>query len=244
MPLTPVETRARKGSIKDSVHRFDAEIILESEERIKACFKKEISKLVERLDNLENVISSVQGECVRLDEEVTKIKNVICEQQLKIEKYERHMRADNIIIHNIPEQDVFVGTEKLKEDIEKINFVCQSARVDVTPDKIHSFKRLGKRKQNKSRPLKVTFKDKDHKYIVLNKRKDIASNEKIREAFQNKVFVNPDCSFLVQKEELRLRESLKRLKKEKPTSSSYLRSGKLYLDDEIFDEVDVRNQLF
>ena len=62
--------------------------------------------------------------------------------------------------------------------------------------------------------------------------------------FQNSVFVNPDSSYLVQREEFRLRQMLKKLKEENPNRTLYIRSGRLYADDTEVDKVDVCDGLF
>jgi hypothetical protein len=244
MATTPAETRSRKGSVKETAPLISADLILECEERIKACFRSEISKLIARVDKIESVISSVQTECVRLDEQILRIKDVICDQQIKIENYEKHLRADKVIVHNVPENDIFVGTEKIERDLDKINLMCRSVRVDITPDKIVSVRRLGIRQKNKCRPLKVTLSSKDHKFKLLNCRRDIASSSDLQKIFQNRIFVNPDNSILVQKEELRLREKLKCMKKENPGISIYIKAGKLCHDDKVIDEIDIKKQLF
>ena len=107
-----------------------------------------------------------------------------------------------------------------------------------------SLRRLGKLADNKTRPLKIVFSDKDTKFKFLNKRKDIADNCEIKKVFDKPVYVNCDNSFLVQKEEFRLRQMLKDAKAKNPGSSCYIRSRSLYLKGTVVDEIDVRNQLF
>ena len=81
-------TRGRKGSVKDSLTLDDvSSLIRQSEERIKSCFKDEIAALTEKIATLENNLSVVQTECSRLDFEVTRMKDIITNQQLTIENH-------------------------------------------------------------------------------------------------------------------------------------------------------------
>lgn len=242
---TPVTTRGRKGSMKDSVTIDDIQnLILKSEERMKAFFREEIAVLTERLVRLEDSLSSVQTECVRLDDEVTKLKTVITSQQLQIEGNEQRLRANNLILHNISEDDLSHGPNRISNDREKVDVILKSCNTVLSSDDIMSYQRLGKRQSGKTRPLKITLKSTENKYQLLNRRRSVATNETIQQLFHKRIYINCDSSFLVQKEEFRLRQRLKQLKSEEPGSSIYIRSGVLYLDNSIIDKIDVKNQLF
>ena len=113
----------------------------------------------------------------------------------------------------------------------------------MSSDDVVSFQRLGKRREVKSRPLKITLKSTEDKYHFLNLRRAISKNETTNKKFHTRVFVNCDSSFLVQKEENRLRQRCKQLNLDNP-GSCYIRSGALYQGDSIVDRIDVKNQLF
>lgn len=149
-----------------------------------------------------------------------------------------------VIFHNVPEDDLSFGADRLKSDSEKINFIICSAQVKVEPTDVESLQRLGKRNDNKHRPLKITLSDTDAKFAFLNARKSISMNDTLRQVFHNRVYVNTDNSFLRQKEEFRLRQRLKDLKNEKANSRSFIPCGALYLNGSIVGKVDVRNHLF
>lgn len=74
-PNTKTNARGRRGSLKDSITLNDvAEIVRESEKRMKAFIKDEIKILTDRLAQIETNVSLMKTECVRLDDEVSKIK--------------------------------------------------------------------------------------------------------------------------------------------------------------------------
>ena len=53
------------------------------------CFlREEIAALSERIEKIENNLSSVHVQCIQIDSEVSKIKDVILNQQQQIEKNE------------------------------------------------------------------------------------------------------------------------------------------------------------
>ena len=244
---TPKNLRNRKGSLKDPKDSADSDLsslLRETEERMKTFFRDEVKTLHDRMANIENSILSLKTECIRLDDDVLRIKEAIMAQQKQIENHESRLREKNLIVHNIPESDVIDGIEKLKTDTDKLIFLCETSNVEIKADDISSTQRLGKQKNNKPRPIKIEFRSKDKKYKLLNRRKEISKNDSLIKAFGSKIFVNLDQSFLVQREELRLREERSRLKRDDPDSSVYIRSGILYLNNSPVDRVDVANQLF
>ena len=241
-----MQTRGRKGSLtKESVTLSDiSALIRESEERIKGFFRTELEAVNNRLERFEATLFSVKNDCDQLEDEIAKIKRIINEQQIMIEKHESKIRECNVIVHNIPEAPVFSGKDKLSEDKEKILALCRVASVDVKSEDICSFERLGKRLPNRSRPLKITMRSASQKFEFLNKRKFISAHNDVIHFFNTKIYVNADSSLLVRKEEFRLRQRLKQLKHDKPDVSSYIRSGVLYHDGDALDKIDVRNQLY
>ena len=243
-----MQTRGRKGSsttTKENLNLSDiSALIHESEARIKDFVKTEIGAVNSRLERFEATLFSVKNDCERLEVEVSKIKQIINEQQIMIEKHESKIRECNIIVHNIPEGPVLSGTDTLREDKEKMLILCRTASLNVKAEDMRSFERLGKRQPNKNRPLKITMKSSSQKFELLNKRKFISSHKDVIHLFDTRIYLNSDSSLLVRREEFRLRQRLKDLKHKKPDASSYIRSGVLYHDGEVLDKVDVKKQLF
>ena len=174
---------------------------------------------------------------------MAKMKAVIVDQQQLIEKQEVKLRANNLIIHNLPESDL-TGLEKANAEQDKLNTIFRSANLKTVPGDVVSFLRLGRPRNDRPRPIKVTFRNADLKFSLLNKRKMISSCSDLRRQFNNKIFVNADSSFLVRKEEFRLRQELTRLKSDEPGSRCFIRSGSLFVDGLVHDRIDISNQLF
>jgi len=169
---------------------------------------------------------------------------VVQRQQKRIEDHEGKIRAPNLVISGVPEGRFRIGKRELSSDLDKVAYMFEKAEIDAKPSDIAVTQRLGRMNDQRSRPLKVAFKDKENKFLVLNKRKLISQNEDLVNTFGGKIFVNADNSFLVRKEEYRMRQKIKRLKTEHPNDRIYLRSGSLYHNTVIIDHVNVENCLF
>ena len=122
--------------------------------------------------------------------------------------------------------------------------VFRQADVEVNSSDIVSLMRLGKPRENHPRPIKVIFKEPRTKFALLNKRKMISTSEELKKTFNERIFVNSDSSFLVLKEEYRLRRVLAELKSHDPASKCYIRSGTLFVNGLVHDEINIRNQMF
>ena len=223
---------------------IDSSALRVMEERLKSFFKSEIVTLVEKMERIEDKLLAVQSECIRIDGELSKVKSIISNQQLIIEKHEQKLRARNVIIHNIPEGVISVDGDRIRSDIEKVNVLCRSAEIDVGRFDLTSVSRIGRSISDKARPLLVTVSKPDCKFSFLNARRKVTNDPHITDIFKDRIFINPDSSPLVRKEERRLRMKLKALKNDNPNSKGFIKGGNLFVDDVVVDQVDVRNQLF
>ena len=247
MATPPKTSKTLKGSLKGTkdIYANDLSLLLrESEEGMKCLFKEEIKSIADRLSNTENNVSSIKMEAVRMDNKITMMKDVIMKQQMRVESHETKLRENNLIVHNISENDVLTDTGKLESDIKKVEFLCETIRVDIDADDIASCFRLGKRRSSMPRPLKIVLKEKSDKYKLLNARNEISQNTKLSKIFGKRIFVNPDNSFLVQREEVRLRQESQHMKKDSLDASLYIRSGTLYYNNMAVDKIDITNQIF
>ena len=229
---------------KDQFLNEFKELILASEERMKSWYENKMDVFHERLTKVESTVNSLLCERVEISDEITKIKKIVVQQQLRIEEHEEKLRASNLILHNIPEGVIRFGKHVLDTDYKKVEFVCEAANIDINTCDISFLRRLGKRGEREKRPLKLTFKERNYKFKVLNKRKDITQSQDIRSVLGQRVFVNNDNSFLVRKEQYRLRQEMKRLRTLYPGEPTFLRSGSLYHNESIVDKINIENSLF
>jgi regulator of replication initiation timing len=87
-------------------------LIQESEERVKKYIKDELTVLMEKYSKIERHVSAVQSECVRLDIEVSKIKEIIEKQQLQIEYNEQKLR-EKMSLFIISQKELFLTILKM-----------------------------------------------------------------------------------------------------------------------------------
>ena len=173
------------------------------------------------------------------------IKAVIVNQQLYIEKIEYEKRKLNVVINNIPEESLNVDETALDTDKEKVKYLSSIIHDDeyYSPpvERIH---RLGRKQQGRNRPLLVRFSRQSDRDDFLFDQKKLRSNSKCS-ANLGFIYVNRDSTFLVRKEEKRLRDRLKEMRRNKSENDKlYIKKDKLYLNDDVVDAMNIAHQLF
>ena len=238
----PSDRMTRSGSETLFTLEDMERLIRESKNRIIS----RIDRIEERIASIEDSLTRNQTEQIRLDVQNDKLKDLIINQQMQIESIESRSRRNNLIFNGLSESDVHVNGMKLKNDIEKLNHLCKTINANFQDNVILSSTRLGKSndKKNNPRPLKVVFNEFAAKNEVLYKERILRQTDSIQSAFGT-LYANKDSSFLMRKEEKRLRDALKALRSTSLNPDNiYLSSGKLYNDSIEVDRIDIRNQLF
>lgn len=70
--------------------------------------------------------------------EIVTMKVVICNQQNLIENHEQKIRACNLIVHNIIEEEVFSSSRTFKNDKEKIQALIQFNNLEIKVNEVIS----------------------------------------------------------------------------------------------------------
>lgn len=235
-----MNARTRSGSIQLEDVK---DLILGFEKRL----DDKLSDVLRKVEVIEKSLQSVITNQVRIDTEVNKMKDVILNQQYFIEKVEAEKRANNVIVHGIPEGDIPVNNDlRIGSDIDKVSHLSKA----LTPNDnriagdIEHVRRIGKRIDGKNRPLLVRFWERSSRNEFLYEQKKFRQSDEINSTF-GKVFVNKDSTFLVRKEEFRLRGKLKSIRSTlKANESAYIKNGKLFMNNEEIDCIDISKQLF
>ena len=210
--------------------------------RLEEKLTQKLEAITSKVDAITTRLDMIQTDQVRINLEVEKIKSIIIDQQNFIEKYEQKKRKMNLIINGIPEKDIAIHDEILKDDESKVNYICDEICENFNENHIVECVRLGKGNSNRSRPMKVEFSNKDIRYKLLSGQKKLrVSNPDIF----GKVFSNPDMSYLMRKEHKRLRDELRSLKASSSSNDQiFIKKGCLYKNSNVLDNVDINNQLF
>jgi hypothetical protein len=208
-------------------------------------------KILSKLDNvftaistLEKRLDNIQAEQLRLGLEIGSVKDIIIKQQQQIEQIEAEKRVNNLVFSNIPEGDVKIDNLNLREDIDKVEFLC--GLIDKSFDKkdISSSSRLGRQTNGHKRLLLVKFSDESARKRIFSSQKIMRTDEKCTHTF-GRIFINKDSSILIRKEEKRMREKMRQLRADSlPEDVIFIKSGKLYKNSRVVDEIKVANQLF
>ena len=197
-----------------------------------SALKDELLKLkCDLKDELALIISNaVSGHVKQLEEK-------IAHQQKEIDNLKRYVwnsekdklqairkeLASNLVISGPSESD-FENSEELGGKVGKVlNFL------DADLNK-STFRRVGRRVENKTRIVKVITGSVHERNRVLSKSRLLRNNPQF-----DKVYVDSDKCFLDRKELARLRGRARVLRNERPNSSVRLFRDKLFVDD---DEVD------
>lgn len=202
-----------------------------------------LDNIVSRISSLEFQLNSVLSEQARQNTQINKLKEIILKQQLIFEKRETSDRLSNLILTGIPEDTIQTSSVTLATDNDKIESLCETVIDDFDyQSSILSCTRVGYKKPNKTRPLKVTFGRMQARNSLLYDQKSFRENSS---SWHCKVYVNKDLPYLTRMEEKRLRN---RLKDEKgnllPSETLSLKRGKLSKNSTVIDQFDIGNQLF
>ena len=233
----------RSGSQDRVMSVEDVKALLgESEARVMA----KLDSIITCISSLESRLDKIQTQQANLSLEVTHINDVIVKQQEQLERLEFENRKSNLIYSGIPEANVEIDDDVLQKDTEKIEYLCNNF-VDSDHDiSIIACTRLGKPRNGgggTARLLHVKFSSETMIKDVLSSQRKARESEGCKKAF-GRVYINRDCSSLVRKEEKRLRDKVKHLRMSAgPNDRVYLRSGKLFFNTEVIDQVSVANQL-
>ena len=219
-------------------------LLSESEERVISKFNAKIDTLLSKVTALESAINDVKAVQVQQEMCIAQMKDVIAEQQGRIEAFDERERRCNLIVSNLPETSITLNEETFENDETKVLALVNEilpASQELDSDDVHEVVRLG-RPGMKPRILRVKFSEESSRNKILRSCRNLNSSE-IQAAF-GRIYINKDLSFLRRQEEKRLRQRRSDLKKSYPEADVRIKNGKLFLGPAIRDCIDYRNQLF
>lgn len=173
LDLTESELRIFTSSKSTHLKLFcnQCKITLNSLQQMKALISDLQSTMEKRLEKIESLIGPTVLEPVHKEELIQ-------------ESVERALRAPNVILYNVPEDNEITDAILANDILE-----CIDPSAIVSPDGVS---RLGKPTQNKVRPLKLCFNRVETARLVLTKRSALKNSK-----FSN-VYVNSDKTKLQQ----------------------------------------------
>lgn len=162
---------------------------------------KMIDCLVQRVDELTKVNSSLKKKNQILEEKMENLSSSLMEE---IE--DRNRRKRNVIISGIPEQGNGDADERKKADMKNVEELMQQLSLCEYKNTIIRTNRIGKPgKDAGNRLLIVTFRDQDVQQDVIRKAKQLRNMAAYR-----KTFINPDLTPTQRNERKNLNQELRR----------------------------------
>ena len=225
---------------------LDVQRLLEQcEERITAKLGSKLDLLTKKVDAIETSLSEVKAVQAQQEADITRIKEILVEQQHQVEAFEERARMDKLIFSNVPEGQVSFEGSNLSSDLDKVKALVTSitSEEDMSFDitDVEEVVRIGRGGGKSPRILKVCLADVQARNTILRSSRHLNSNV-IRSSF-GRIYVNKDMSHLRRLEEKRLRDVFKVLKTQYPNEAR-LKNGILFLGSAIKDRVNYSNQLF
>ncbi|CAF4821650.1 unnamed protein product [Pieris macdunnoughi] len=151
------------------------QIILEKMEEMKLDLKKQTQELAENLNK--SLLQTIEKKLSPLVEDNKKLKQDLQASHARIQNLEREMRKDNIILHGMAENE-HSTSELWKNVLEVLNET--SLRSDGMREwdqwEISNMRRLGKKMNDKKRPILITLALNWRKYELLKNNKNFPTN--------------------------------------------------------------------
>lgn len=169
--------------------------------------------------------------------EIKTLKKVIEEHQKFIENSNNEKKAKNVFITGVPIK--YLDKTDSKNVIQSI---LSEVDPDISVDDYTIVKDFDCKPGNTRHSMLIKFNDIEKKKILLTKSKKL----KDKGESLKYVYIKHDMSPLTKKENDRLYKVFKELKGAHPEPHDYvkLRSGKLYVNNELHDQYNLGNQLF
>lgn len=174
--------------------------------------KEQIAKIIPRTNDILGTIAQMAVKMANLEGELTALKSAtptVCSPQAQTqtvceilaEMKEQSYRDKNIIIHNIPENMSLSQTESMNTDIASVKKILSDMDSSTTNIDLKIY-RLGIRKTDKPRSIKVEFPEAKWPKILLKKKNTLKNNIRMYQ----------DQTFLQRKQLTDLREELEKRK--------------------------------
>ncbi|CAH0405407.1 unnamed protein product [Chilo suppressalis] len=188
-----------------------------------AKMKEEMEKQQEKQTQIikETISKTIEEQLSHIRKENEVLKEEVATLRSKVKILDIEARKTNLILHGVEENETN-NTELMKQVLELLNDLNKSQNATHEWDKweISKLHRIGKKVQNKNRPIKIVF-------TLVWRRNEILTNKK---HLPKGIYITEDLT----KEEMDLRKSLYAKLKEARVSGkyAYIKHGKLIIKDQ------------
>lgn len=172
-------------------------------------------------EDMKQMRVSVEGKIDEVKIEVGKMETKLENQDTRIHQMEKETRKRNIIIYGIEEKE----EENIKDTVQ--SFLRNTMEIEIKPEEIDDFYRMGKRTSNKNRPIMLKL------LTNWKKQEIIRSTGKLR---GTKIFIDQDLTAKEIEEKRRLLPIM--LNYRRNGHYATMRGSLLYVNGKIYREGD------
>lgn len=189
-------------------------LIAESRDSVIAAFKKDLNDVKDTLTSFHTRVTAVEDEVNKLQFSHANLANEINAMKNNTKKLKREIREEcleefenrlqrlhNVVLIGLPEKESGTRDDRIEYDESRVNEVLKE--IGIRDVRVSECRRIGKKRENGSRLLKIKIND-------INKKKEILSKSKTLKTSQcfKKVFIHHDLTPMQQEEQRKLREEL------------------------------------
>ena len=156
-----------------------------------------VEDLKEETKALKDTKKAQEQEVEGLRSQLMKTKAELKEEREKIIELEDYTRRENLKFHNIPEANDEGATQSSKQVI--LDILEKELQMDTTDIRFQAVHRIGKRKENRNRPIIARFvcrEDRDH---VFSRKQALKESRRYRDAY-----ITADYAKAIQEERRKL----------------------------------------
>ena len=169
------------------------------------------NSLNQRMTSVETKNKALENEVMHQKHKNEVLTGIVSDMQRVMNGYDSNVRAKNIMIAGLSEQNITVGEVELTNDIDKVEIILKEIGVeDITHQNVAEFQytRIGEPVAEQNRYLKVNVHNKEIRDKIIEKSPALKTmNEPLK-----KIFINKDTHPVYLKENKRLRKAMKDLK--------------------------------
>jgi len=236
MPNTPSNRQTRSNSTPNTSVTFaDIKSLIETaKDQFFGKLTQEVDRLsgllttlLQRVEDLDRKTTHIEQSCIeshaRFEKEISELRksneNNITELMLEMEQ--RIQRSGNIIIFGIPEQSQGTIEERRSLDASAVDELLSEIDEEVPESKSLQIHRLGKPRDGRPRPLRITGFTVGQKLQVVRSARSLRNSDNYKN-----VFVNSDLTPRQQREARALRVELKQ-RRENGENDLVIYNGKI-----------------
>ena len=186
---------------------------------IEEAISRKLEPVINQLTSITEKFDNLNARFIKLQSDYEKVLNTkqVDSEEFYHEAMDRYRRRKFLILSGVAERSLGSVEERRSADTEIIREIAAELRIQVEPTEVA---RIGKIDQSRPRLLRFKCKNLERRSEFLRKGKELRRSRRF-----DKIFVNPDQTFLQRQKSKELRDQLK--VRRKANEDVYIRHGKI-----------------